>query len=174
VCYLLLDLPLSHSSRTVLNVCLKRPEEQAQVFVRRDDDQEGIAGSGVVGQLKKGKSLMHKYIDRLEGLEDITYIKYCREFTHDNNPRPRPRAPARCLNIWPQYNKDNDQEDFARAKLMLHHPWRALTNLYYDDCDEEIKTTYYSVYRNCVVWHNHEKDSLDDEDETFSFNNAST
>jgi ATP-dependent DNA helicase PIF1 len=57
---------------------------------------------------------------------------------------------------------------------MLHHPWRALTDLYYDDCDEEIKTTYYSVYGNCVVWHNHEKDSLDDEDKTFSFNDTST
>jgi hypothetical protein len=57
---------------------------------------------------------------------------------------------------------------------MLHHPWRSLNHLYYNDIDEEIKSTYHDVYGNCAAWHNHNKDGLDDNEETFNFNNAST
>jgi hypothetical protein len=38
VCYLLLDLPLKHNTRRVINVNLRRPEEHAQLFFAADED----------------------------------------------------------------------------------------------------------------------------------------
>ena len=172
VCHLLLDLPLSNSTRRVLNVNIKRPEDQPQLFVHYEGQ---VDGSGTVAQARKGISLLQKYMERPEELEHITYLEFCRKFTHDNKPRRRPRAKDRCLNIWPRYKKDNDDEmeDFARAKLMLHHPWRTLADLYKDDIDEDVKTTYQAVYASCLFGHTHPLDGYDDEDETFDFADAS-
>jgi hypothetical protein len=172
VCHLLLNLPLSNSTRRVLNVNVKRPKDQPQLFVRYKGQ---VDGSGTIAKARKGRSLLQKYMERPEELEHVTYLDFCRKFTHDNKPRRRPRAKDRCLNIWPRYKKDNDDEmeDFARARLMLHHPCRTLADLYKDDIDEDVKTTYQAVYASCLFGHNHPLDGYDDEDETFDFADAS-
>jgi hypothetical protein len=77
------------------------------------------------------------------------------------------------LNVYPRYNINTEYEDFARAKLMLHHPWRVLNNLLYDDIDEEQKSTFAEVYENCRHFYNYDKDGLDNDQETFNFDNAS-
>jgi hypothetical protein len=77
------------------------------------------------------------------------------------------------LNVYPRYNINTEYEDFARAKLMLHHSWRVLNDLLYDDINEEQKSTFAEVYENCRHFHNHDKDGLDDDQETFNFDDAS-
>ncbi|CBX97429.1 predicted protein [Plenodomus lingam JN3] len=161
------------SSQQVItgNVNLRPPEQHAQVFFMADDGNETVPGTGA--QAKKGQSLVPKYQSRSEDLESIRYIDFCRQYTHDNNHRLRPKAKERVLNICPRYNKETDAEDFARAKLMLHYPWREVKDLLYDDIDEEVKNAFAKVYSNCFLFHNHQKDGLDDDEETFNFDDAS-
>jgi ATP-dependent DNA helicase PIF1 len=171
VCHLLLDLPLKHSTRRVLNVNLRRPEEHAQLFFAPDGAEDDNVQQP--GQPQKGKTLIQKYQDRADELENVRYVDFCRKYTHDKNPRLRPRAKDRVLNIYPRYKVATEYEDFSRARLMLHHPWRILNDLLYDDVDEEEKVTFAEVYGNCHLFHNHDKDGLDDDEETFNFEDAS-
>jgi len=166
VCHHLLDLPLTHSTRQVLNVNLKLPEDQAQVFFHHEGDEVNSQAEGP----KKGKSLLQKYMDRPDDLEHVKYLDWCRCFTHDNNPRSRP-GPHRVLNFFPRYNSEEQKEDYARAKLMIHHPFRAIDDLLYDQFDETRKATFAEVFSSCI-FHEHVADGYDNEDTSFDFGDA--
>ncbi|KAG5927022.1 hypothetical protein E4U60_000278 [Claviceps pazoutovae] len=66
--------------------------------------------------------------------------------------RWRPKALPRILNYFPIYqNADDTQEDYARVKLMLHHPHRRFEDL--KQIDGVSYTTYVEAYQHCQQHH---------------------
>jgi hypothetical protein len=67
VYHILLDLPLQHGSRQVLNVDL-RPEDQ--------QDQQYVFGDGEERPVGQGKSCLQKYKERPGNLDNLNYLEF--------------------------------------------------------------------------------------------------
>ncbi|KAF2706209.1 hypothetical protein K504DRAFT_386012, partial [Pleomassaria siparia CBS 279.74] len=157
VCHMLLDLPLSLSSRTVINVDLRPENTQPHLYHLEQ------------GETRQGKSLLMKYKERskdeMDGLQDIPYITFLKSHAHISPYKNRPRAQERVLNVYPRYNPE-DVDNYGRAKLMLHHPFYQVNDLLYipeigmdEPCDN-----FALAYEFCRGYCDHslEPDGLDD------------
>ncbi|KAF7179242.1 hypothetical protein CNMCM7691_008174 [Aspergillus felis] len=105
---------------------------------RRYLDVPYVINNDGVQSLKRGKSPLQKYRERPEAFESVTYLQFlrCYDSARINEIRIRPNAPARVLNYFPVYKRDEQPDDFARAKLMLHHPFRVIEELKTIDYDD--------------------------------------
>jgi hypothetical protein len=63
-----------------------------------------------------------------ENRREITYMQFLKLYNF-NTSKKRTRAPPRVLNFYPQYDRTQQQEDYTRVKLMLHHPFRNIEDL---------------------------------------------
>lgn len=63
--------------------------------------------------------------ERIDTYENVTYICLLRCHDHRKPYSLRPRAKNRILTYFPKYSPE-DTENFGRAKLILHHPFREL------------------------------------------------
>ncbi|KAJ5563405.1 hypothetical protein N7535_008569 [Penicillium sp. DV-2018c] len=64
----------------------------------------------------------------LDNIKDVSYFRWLQRYNH-NTGRPR-RAQDIILSYWREYNPDTHPEGYARVRLMLHHPFRAETDLF--------------------------------------------
>ena len=126
VMHTLFQYPLVSSSRTTLNVDC-RPEEEHQTsfnFSRRVND---ILDDEPVFQ--ESTSVLTKYKHRDAMHDNVCYIDYLMHFSHKKgHDKRRKRALPRVLNFIPRYNPRVDPTHFARVKLMLHHPFREVSD----------------------------------------------
>jgi len=144
VCHLLLNLPLSSGSRTVLNVNC-RPLDQQPSYITIEDGEVKTAG----------KSIFEKYMDRPPDLSNLTLLDFLRNFDH-RSYRKRPRAPPRVLQYFPRYKAERDSvqyEDYCRVKMMLHHPFRDIDDLL--NHEDGKFSTWVDAYAVCRSTHGH-------------------
>jgi hypothetical protein len=140
-----------------INVDL-RPKDQQAAMYRIEGDEA-----------RRGLSLLEKYGKRgesnqIEGnaMDGLTYFDFLRLYTHKAPYKLRPRALPRVLNYFPMY-KPEDVENFGRAELMLHHPFRDVNDLleipeiHYGRC-----TSFAEAYQDCAQLCNHPADGLDE------------
>jgi ATP-dependent DNA helicase PIF1 len=74
----------------------------------------------------------------------------------------RTRSLDRILNYFPRYSA-NEVEDYGRAKLMLHHPFRKLEDLLFSEAiHDERSDSYFEAYDMCRERCNHPHDAYDD------------
>ncbi|KAG6235057.1 hypothetical protein E4U23_000850, partial [Claviceps purpurea] len=157
VMHILLGLPLSHSSRSIYSVDCRTPDQhwKGDVITRGDEIYE-CAGM-YAKYLKRPREKPQQEGQRSqEGMEDMSYFEFVQtvDWTARNpdNWRVRPRASDRILNYFPIYrNADDTQEDYARVKLMLHHPHRRFEDL--KQVDGVSYTTYVEAYQHCQQHH---------------------
>lgn len=113
VCHLLLNMPLQQGSCSVITVDV-RPEDsqnQAYRFTGHEDDDA-----------QKGKSWLQKYKERPDDLSQTTYFDFLlRWYIYADEYKERQQN--RVINYFPEY-EDQTSDEFARVKLMLHHPFR--------------------------------------------------
>ncbi|KAN0073157.1 hypothetical protein V8E54_008377, partial [Elaphomyces granulatus] len=66
--------------------------------------------------------------------------------------RERSRAPERVLNYFPVYKSDEQPEDYARVKLMLHHPFREIDSLkqFGDTSFDSFQEAYEYCQQACI------------------------
>ena len=141
VCHLLLEIPLTRSSRQVITFDC-RPEEQQAVMLELDENGD---------EQPSGKSILQKYRERLPTYESTTLLAFLTTFEHmaKKDHRPRPRAKPRVIVYQPQYKSQPDHpdyEDFCRTKIALHHPWRTYPALPWNSC-----LTWASAYQHCLT-----------------------
>ncbi|KAG9515652.1 hypothetical protein KCU93_g9445, partial [Aureobasidium melanogenum] len=100
ICHQLLGHGLTESSRGTVIVDCRRVEDQSEVA---------------------GKSLMKRYIERRAGTNHLTLLDFATkyDFAKDMAPITRQRVPV----FIPKFDARNETEDYARAKLMLRHPF---------------------------------------------------
>ncbi|KAJ5183745.1 hypothetical protein N7492_001361 [Penicillium capsulatum] len=136
VLHFLLGLPLQMASRDVIPVDL-RPEALHRVTFhpRRDD-----------GDLAQGSSKCYKYMARPPPIEDVTYLRWLRAYQHTGAQLPRRRAKDRVLRYFPIYDPDKDVEDFARVKMMLHHPFRDMQDLL------SLEDNHFPTFTDAYTW----------------------
>ncbi|EED13561.1 hypothetical protein TSTA_098180 [Talaromyces stipitatus ATCC 10500] len=68
----------------------------------------------------------------------------------------RRATPQRVINYFPIYDAEKQPEDFARVKLMLYHPFRAIENAL--DFEGISFTSYMDAYAYCQLSCSHEGD----------------
>jgi ATP-dependent DNA helicase PIF1 len=124
--HLLLGCELFHSSRQFksLNVsqqCLNAFEDLDPLM---DDNTPTVTKLNWID----------RYEHRAPDLESVTLLQIFRQYKWVNNgfvlmPRTKPRV----VNVWPQYLPDKSDpamyENWCRAKLQLHHPYRNIDDL---------------------------------------------
>jgi hypothetical protein len=149
--HILLDLPLVETTRVIIPVDLRPESEQSDRFTYNDTTDE----------LNRGKSLLEKYVQRPHNFEAITYLDFLLHFEHQRTPTfRRPTARPRVLRYFPKYKPDKDFEQFARVKMILHHPFRTTASLLERE-DGSTFETYAEAYNaTCRHVHTHENDFL--------------
>jgi len=115
VFHILFNIPLQIGSREVITLDC-RPNQDNQAI--RFEDGEVVA---------QGTSKLQKYIDRPVELEDMTYFAFLTLYSSKYTLRPR--AKPRLISYFPTYDAEKNPQDFARVKLMLHHPFRDVSKL---------------------------------------------
>jgi ATP-dependent DNA helicase PIF1 len=166
----LLGLSLVVSSRQVVSVDLRQ-------------DQVALVEATEEGFQKKGLSILAKYTNRLSytcpddvDSQNITLFDFARHWNVQKDALlRRPRAKARCLNIFPRFSSDaegEDYEQFCRLKMMLHHPFVEPESLKRVQMVDNLPT-FRCAYELCLAtgcFHEHDPldPILDEEDETFS------
>ena len=148
--HILLDLPMVETTRVIIPVDLRPEGEQSDRFTYNDTTDE----------LKRGKSLLEKYVQRPHEFEAITYLDFLLHFEHQKTPTFRRRkARPRVLRYFPKYKPEKDFEQFARVKMILHHPFRTTASLL--ERDGITFETYTEAYNaTCRHVHTHENDFL--------------
>jgi ATP-dependent DNA helicase PIF1 len=165
VMHTLFGLPLVHCSRTVLNVDCRPEDAQTTSYTfRRGGDPNLDTTTNDTAAITEGTSLYAKYKDRPTSLEDVCYLDFLLHFTHHGRHfKRRPRAKPRVLNFLPQYSIVAQPEEFARVKLMLHHPFRNIRDV--QILHGRVFTSYTSAYQACREECEHSlKDSYGDPD----------
>lgn len=115
VFHILLNIPLQAGSREVLSLDC-RPDQSTEAIDIQDDE---IA--------RKGTTKLKKYCSRPVYKDDLTFFAYLT--LCDKSFELRPRAKPRFINYFPRYHPLKDVENFARIKLMLHHPFKKIEDL---------------------------------------------
>jgi hypothetical protein len=82
-------------------------------------------------------------MQRLVNLKDVSYYTFLRSCAHQAPYNLRTRSLDRILNYFLRYPAD-EVDDYRRAKLMLHHPFRQLDDLLFIEAihDERCDTYY--------------------------------
>ncbi|EED12765.1 conserved hypothetical protein [Talaromyces stipitatus ATCC 10500] len=143
----------------LLRICINvdcRPEEvHSAAFVPVEPEIEGDE------TVQRGLSPLEKYKRRFPLFEDLSYFTFLREFDFRNWRQIYKRdAPARVLNYFPLYDSDKQPEDYARVKLMMHHPFPEIKDLL--EIDGDIFESYAAAYEFCSYAHVHEDDFYDE------------
>jgi ATP-dependent DNA helicase PIF1 len=139
----LLGLKAINTSRSCVNVDCRPEDQQPARFVAED------------GSVRGNQSLLEKYKSRPPGreLDSVTYFDYLAMYDWNRIPPvPRSRALSRILVYFPRYKRDGSRhEDFCRVKMMLHHPFRDVSDvLVVDGMRHE---TYAGAYAACRQHH---------------------
>lgn len=156
VFHMLLRLPLQKSSRDAIKVnCYPDSVQGAAFHVDRD---EGIED----GRIQRGRSAREKYTIRPPSLEDVTYYRWLVAYDHRTH-KIRERTQNRVLMYSPIYKQNKHPEDFARVKLMLHHPFRQTADLLKQPDGTDF-ASFTEAYEDCKrSHHSHEVDHYDDD-----------
>lgn len=137
--HMLLLLPLVGSSRVFQSVDC-RPLE---------DDKQKTAGGLTV-----------RYTSRVDSLENVPLLTIAREYLHKGAPDKWKRltdGKPRITLFLPKYSPDGAQsEEYYRAKLTLHHPFRSAKDL--KTIGKHEFKTYAEAYQMCLSNHFHETD----------------
>jgi hypothetical protein len=161
VSHLLLDLPLVNTSRQFVNVDLRPEDERAMTFVFGDN------GDGSEDTVRQGLSPLEKYKRCDEELGDVTYLKFLLRFniqSASNIYELRPGTPSRVLVYFPEYKRERpeQEEDYCRVKMMLHHPFRDVEDLkLVGSIAGQPWGTFKEAYTHCESNHHHEDDHYD-------------
>ncbi|KAF7137061.1 hypothetical protein CNMCM5793_006912 [Aspergillus hiratsukae] len=168
VCHLLLDLPLQHGSRQVVDFdCRPGDEHRTRYFFAEEREPAGDNQRSI----RRGLSLLEKYKRRPGASETLTLLEFLRCYDF-NRCKRRPRAPDRVINYFPIYKYSEQLEEYARMKLMLHHPFREVNML--KELDSIHFETFHDAYNHCSAVHpdhgpdaygDHESDEEDELDE---------
>jgi hypothetical protein len=137
-------LQLVDNTRTIIRVDMRPPGEQSR-YVTVDDQ---------ASDLRESKSLYKHYISRpIDPYDELTYFEFLLNRDHSNRRRfrERPRAKPRILSYFPAYDNEKDPENFARCKLMLHHPHRSIVELKMVDGNRF--GTHLEAYHECLRVH---------------------
>ncbi|KIX04765.1 uncharacterized protein Z518_05635 [Rhinocladiella mackenziei CBS 650.93] len=152
VCHLLLDLPLQIASRVVLLVDCHPESHQATTYCLEEDGES----------LKRGQSPLERYKLRPEEPKDLAYLRVFRLYDFRGPPEKmtlRPRVLPRILNYFPHYRPTVDVEEYARVKLTLHVPFRAVDDLLrLDNCDPPF-ASFADAWSYWQVTHSHNAES---------------
>lgn len=150
----LLGLDLVHGSRQVVYVDCRPEHEQTLSYVFGENDDDNHCG---------GKSSLQKYKDRPESLNDLTYFDFLRNYNVKGTEyRKRTKGKPRVLNYIPRYDHEEQPEDYARVKMMLHHPFRYVDSLL--NLEEQFATNYAEIFEFCKSAHSHSNDYYDEDD----------
>jgi hypothetical protein len=151
VCHVLLNLPMTISTRTVVTLDC-RPERNQQEMVTLDASDKP----------KVSKSKYEKYKERdPDEFENITLLEWMRRANKQGTALIRPSTPDYIVNYFPRYNANPNKGqflDYCRCKLMLHHPFREVEELL--TIDGVTYDTYTEAYDACFSKHDHS--SIDD------------
>jgi hypothetical protein len=157
LCHLLLDLDLTHSSRTVVTVNCRKEEEQSEQYDIGNRNLE-----------YRDLSLLAKYKQRDQLLRaDVTYLDFLLHYNFKSVDaiKPRPSAQERVLSYRPRYKPEGaSREDYCRVKMMLHHPFTSMEQLLQtpDDSNHPF-TDYCHAFQYCIANHPpHTRDYLDE------------
>jgi ATP-dependent DNA helicase PIF1 len=151
VMHLLLNLELSQGSRAFLSVDLRHPDEHSHLY--RVD----------AGKTRRGLSVLEHYMQRPADLNNVSYYTFLRSHGHRAPYNLRTRSLDRILNYFPRYPAD-EVENYGRAKLMLHHPFRKLDDLLFIEAiHNEQCANYFKAFEVCRERCNHPHDGFDDE-----------
>ncbi|OXV07665.1 hypothetical protein Egran_04570 [Elaphomyces granulatus] len=118
-------------------------------------------------ELEAGLSPLEKYKQRNEELGDVTYFKFLSRFniqSANNIYELRPGTPSRVLNYFPEYKRERpeQEEDYCRVKMMLHHPFRDVEDLkLVGSVAGQPWGTFKEAYTHCQSNHHHEDDHYD-------------
>ena len=155
VCHVLLDLPSQDATRQVTTLDC-RPEEV-------QNDAITVEGESVTTR----RSALQRYQDRMAdqvnpALLAVSLFEWLREWNWILWTK-RPRAPERVINYYPRYSSDPSSEaynDYCRVRLMLHHPFTSLTDLFtVDGC---AYGSYGDAFSACRRLHTHPDDFYTD------------
>src|SRR5579871_3031496 len=135
VSQLLLNMPLSHSSRSVIGVDCRPESQHNSRFIANEDNE-----------LQQGISILEKYKCRDTAAENVTYLDFLLHYTHKSPHCRRPRAQPRILHYMPYYKRDVRPEDFYRVKAMMNHSFRGSV----EDLKEGFDS-WASRYQHCVA-----------------------
>jgi ATP-dependent DNA helicase PIF1 len=140
VMHVLLNIPLQQGSRDVVTLDC-RPNQDSQAIQFNEDGEVVL----------KGSSKLQKYLNRPEELEGLTFFVYLTRYDWKKCTE-RPKAKPRLINYFPRYDIEKTPEDYARVKMMLHHPFRGeVNNLLSTPTQEYMDWT--SAYRHCCDAH---------------------
>jgi helitron helicase-like protein/uncharacterized protein DUF6570/PIF1-like helicase len=155
VFHMLLKLPLQQSSRQVVRVnCYPDSQQGAAFHVDHEEENES-------GRIRRGQSSREKYTLRPPYVEDVPYIRWLRAY----NPKThKPRRAKDCVLIYgPVYKQTKQAEDFARVKMMLHHPFRKTEDLLMRPNGTTFDS-FTEAFEHCKRAHPpHETDNYDDD-----------
>ena len=124
--HLLLGCGLYRSSRYFksLNVSPQRMNEFEDLDPSMDDNTEAFTKMNWIDH----------YEHRSPDLESVSLLQIFRRYQRRNNKFTfMPRTKPRVVNVWPQYVPDKLDpamyDNWCRAKLQLHHPYRNINDL---------------------------------------------
>ena len=150
VCHLLLDLPLQNSSREAVAIDCRHPDEQPQTYHLPEEDADAEP-------IRAARSKLHKYETRADDAESVSYITFLRcYYWHNSRRRGGRGAKPRVLSFYPIYKPHVSMEDYSRVKLMLHHPFRHIRQLF--EVDGTVYGSFAEAYQYCSMAHSHEPD----------------
>ena len=145
--HIMFGLPLLHCSRQFVDLDCRPDDDKLDAYhFQAGDSEDG---------LKRGKSILDKYIERPQ-LEGVSLYVFLLNFTHRKPFKARPRAKDRIVSYFPRYKARLDPENFARVKLMLHHPFRRVEDVL--QIDDQIFLTYFDAYEHCKEFCIHDRD----------------
>ncbi|EED14664.1 conserved hypothetical protein [Talaromyces stipitatus ATCC 10500] len=151
VLHLLLDLPLQASSRITITMDCRPETEQPANFANTEDADDRET-------LRRSLSPLDKYKKRPSIFDHVTYFTFLRtyDFGSVKNMYERSTAEKRVINYFPIYDSEKQPGDYARVKLMLHHPFRVMQDLL--TIDNNSFGSYAEAYEYCKSACSHEND----------------
>ena len=159
ISHLLLQLPVQHSSRTLVSLDCRPDKDQPDLIVLES------------GELQAQRSPLRRYCERLTdtanqnpALPGLSLFDCLRSWDW-RTWKVRPRATPRVINYFPRYLDDPSSEaypDYCRVKLMLHHPFTDYSDLL--TVDGQVYESYVDAYRVCRLRHQHQEDFYTDPD----------
>lgn len=141
VMHILLNLPLQQGSREVITLDCRFQDKQVLEIA----DGE-VTAKTIVSKLEK-------YLKRPAPVAAITFFQYLTKFNWKTF-KERPRAKERLINYFPRYTLAKAPEDYARIKMLLHHPVQGddIENLL-QRLDEEPFPDWMSAFQYCSRHH---------------------
>jgi hypothetical protein len=138
----------------VLYVDCRSEHQHGQTFTINQGDEDADGDEGP----QQGLSPLAKYKRRLDEHFDVTYLDFLLHYNYSkvNKIALRPRGKPRVLSYFPIYREAAQAEYYARVKLMLHHPFRDISD---SKTVEGIEyESFYEAYIVCQEVHAHPDD----------------